>query len=881
MSATVDPSSSIPITEPSTDPPGLITTTRSMQAYLPLSMRANRKSSEPPSVEHQETILGSSMGASSASIVDVIEQIPQDLEISSSETPETSLQRMAYGTASAAVASSETASSSGTIRRRRGPITPPLHQLILANGSLGSASLLSSPATTILSSSSSSGSSSLGPSPRSSASLESLVDDLASSTLSMAEQQQQKSKVLINKLIEENEDLFTENHRIKANLTAKEKAILIAKEELSKSQAIMEDLQKKLKRREEKYFATKQKLDVTRKQCESAEFVGGIFSTSFKQQRALAETRSKENEALTVKTEQLESLLGIAKQEQEALALQRESLAAEHARALEELRSSQASELEGAHSQAETLRQEVKALERKNAKMMDKHAFLALQIDELENRLEERGSQLEGLEARNEELCETIRLMQDREEELEGIIEETQAQYEEMHNMLQDLELAYAELKEERDAGNGRRRHHRDRSEQASVTSEDMDLEGLEEAANAVDEHGEHIEQSHYSKRSSRHRPHTPSDAPLPEIDVNDPVAVAAQIQRLERLTEDYHDYMASMHSERRKLNERALEIEAMEDKLRVRLDQYKEIELDFRERENDFYAHCDVREREFLDLSDEYEKWRMDCEVREVSVEEERIEVWRFRRELERRLERIVKREAHLRRREGEVRWRMLCLDGALGDAEGCWRCVPAPEELFPPTPPLDFTHIEDEVEAFAEEQRVLREEALRVAAETGEPPVQPPCALVPIHGVNVEEARELMSELVADDADERYLKDELDDAPFEFDGREAVKKFLKEQDQYERDRRMDEFIDFQAEEPELQKAAEEFDEVVNKRVEELMRKADEKRRLAKEQKERREMQESREGEVAGVYDDNLVRITFFIVKRRLDIYMDSFRLD
>ncbi|KAG8806071.1 hypothetical protein FRC17_005189 [Serendipita sp. 399] len=38
-------------------------------------------------------------------------------------------------------------------------------------------------------------------------------------------------------------------------------------------------------------------------------------------------------------------------------------------------------------------------------------------------------------------------------------------------------------------------------------------------------------------------------------------------------------------------------------------------------------------------------------------------------------------------------------------------------------------------------------------------------------------------------------------------------------------------------------------------------MRKADEKRRLAKEQKERREMQESREGEVAGVYDDDLAR--------------------
>ncbi|KAG8813236.1 hypothetical protein FRC17_001631, partial [Serendipita sp. 399] len=495
-------------------------------------MRANRKTVDGSSADNQEPILGSTLGASAASITDTIEQLPQKLEILGSEEAETSLQRLAFESTSAAVASSEPAGSSGSIRRRRGPITPPLHQLILANASLGYASLLSSPATTILSSSSSSASSSLGPSPRSSASLESLVDDLSNAaSLSIAEQQQQKSKVLINKLIEENEDLFTENHRIKTNLTAKEKAISIAREELTKSQAVMEDLQKKLKRREEKYLATKQKLDVTRKQRESAEFVGGIFSTSFKQQRALAESRSKENQALTVKNEELEALLAVAKQEQEALTQQRAALAVEHARALEELKSAHASELEGAQSQVEALRQEVKALERKNAKMLDKHAFLALQIDELETRLEERGSQLEGLEARNEELCETIRLMQDREEELEGILEESQAQYEEMRVTLEDLELAYSELKEARDAGNMRRRYHgegsrhRDRSERASVTSEDMDLEGLEEAANAVDEHGEHVEHASRSRHTSRYRPHTPSDTPLPEIDVNDPVA--------------------------------------------------------------------------------------------------------------------------------------------------------------------------------------------------------------------------------------------------------------------------------------------------------------------------------------------------------------------
>ena len=546
-----------------------------------------------------------------------------------------------------------------------------------------------------------------------------------------------------------------------------------------------------------------------------------------------------EKAQLQEEKEKLQSEREQALAENEQLQMEKEELGASHGKDVEEL-----------HAEIDALRANVKLIERKNAQMLDKNAFLALQIDELETRLDERSSQMEGLEARNEELCDTIRLMQEREEELENKVEEARADFHEVQGVLEDLEAAYMQLKT---TGRSGSYVPDDRSERASITSEDMDVAALEDAANAVGEDGEHVEHSRNHRVSER------PPSVVPEIDTSDPVAVAAQIKRLERLINEYHDCISAVRHERAKLSDRAMEIEDMERDLQTRLDKYREIQIDFRERENDFYAGCEIREKEFLDLSDEYEQWRLDCEVRELKVEEERIEVWRFRRELERRLERVIHREALVRKREGEIRWRLMCLDGAFAEAEGCWRCIPQPAELFPPTPELDMKHIEDEVEDFAAEQELLRQESLRVAEETGQSPVQPVCSLVPIQGLNEEQAEQRLRELVEEEVDERYLREELD-APFEFDTREAVRRYVHEQEQYERDYRMDEFIDFQAEEPELQQAAAGFDEIVHAKVDELMRQADEKRRQVKEAKERREIKEAREGEIPGVYDPALV---------------------
>lgn len=757
----------------------------------------------------------------------------------------------------------------GSSARRTGPTTPPLHQLLLANGTLSTISILSSPALT-----------SNGTSPRSSASLDSLVDD-GSVTLSADEQI--KPKELVTMLAEENEELYLDNLEFKELLDARQQALVRAQADLKESKASIAGLEKKLQRKQEKYQLAKSELYESYRRYDSVKYVSSIFCSSFKTHRLLAEEREKANEELRRRNDELlvlleemtrdkdvvsadkaqllaekEELLAEKdklQKEKEQLQLEREQAQAESERLQsekEELKTSHAKTVEELHAEVDALRANIKLIERKNAQMLDKNAFLTLQIDELETRLDERSSQMEGLEARNEELCDTIRLMQEREEELENKVEEARADFHEVQGVLEDLEAAYLQLKT---TGRSNSYVPDDRSERASITSEDMDVAALEDAANAVNEHGEHVEHERH------HRSYERPSSTVPEIDTSDPSAVAAQIKRLERLIDEYHDCISSLRHERAKLSDRALEIEDMERDLQGRLDKYREIQIDFRERENDFYAGCEIREKEFLDLSDEYEQWRLDCEVRELKVEEERIEVWRFRRELERRLERVIHREALVRKREGEVRWRLMCLDGAFANAEGCWRCIPQPPELFPPTPELDMKHIEDEVEEFAAEQELLRQEALRVAEETGNPPVQPECSLVPIRGLNREQAEERLRELVEDDVDERYLREELD-APFEFDTHEAVRRYIEEQEQYERDYRMDEFIDFQAEEPELQQAAAEFDEIVHAKVDELMRQADEKRRQVKEAKERKEIKEAREGEIPGVYDPALAKL-------------------
>jgi hypothetical protein len=560
-----------------------------------------------------------------------------------------------------------------------------------------------------------------------------------------------------------------------------------------------------------------------------------MFSNGFKQQRSLADSRAKTVEDLVAKNEKLQALLLTLTQERDT--------AVEERNTLQSTQASSAEMVNELKSQVRTLQSTVETVERKNAMLTDRNASLTLHVDELETRNEELGSTLEGMAARNEELCDTIRYLREHEEELELTLDEVTTQFNEMSAALTELENAYNELKAVRCAACSALGDRE--SDRASVTSDDLDVAALEEAANAVGEDGEYLEvdatdkertpsKAYHSRSRSYERP--PSS--ISDVDTSDPVAVAAQIQRLERLIEEYHDSIERLRAERIKLSDRSVELEAWEEDLRARLDNFTELEMDLRTRENDYFATCEAREKEFLELSDEYERWRLDCEVREVDVEQERIDVWRFRKEVERRLERIVKREELVRKREGEVRWRMLCLDGALADAkeEGCWRCVKAPAELFPPTPPVDFSHLDEEYRLIDEEEDRQRAEAAVVAANAGG-----------------EASHE-------EDIDERYLREEID-VPFEFDGREAVKQYLAEQERHERNRRDDEYVNLDEEANQLRAEAEVYDEIVNKRVAELIRKADEKRREVKERKERREGEDSRRDEIAGQYDDEVVR--------------------
>lgn len=234
-----------------------------------------------------------------------------------------------------------------------------------------------------------------------------------------------------------------------------------------------------------------------------------------------------------------------------------------------------------------------------------------------------------------------------------------------------------------------------------------------------------------------------------------------------------------------------------------------------------------------------------MDCEVRELDVEEDRIEIWRFRNEVEARLARCIKREEVVRRREGEVRWRMMCLDGAFKAAEGecsCWRCLEKPAELFPPTPPLNFEWLDEEYEKMYGSPRRGRGLDGRQLPEQEEQ--------------TEESARNREEEM-----DERYLREELDDAPFEFDGRDAVKQYLAEQERHERDRREDEYVDMEEEAERIRLSAEAYDVVVRERVAELIRQADEKRRKLKEREERAAAGAG-DGEIQGVYDDDLAKL-------------------
>ena len=127
----------------------------------------------------------------------------------------------------------------GSSARRTGPITPPLHQLLLANGALSTISILSSSAVA-----------SNGTSPRSSASLDSLVDD-GSVTLSADEQI--KPKELVTMLAEENEELYLDNLEFNELLDARQQALVRAHADLKESKASVAVLEKKLQRRQEKY----------------------------------------------------------------------------------------------------------------------------------------------------------------------------------------------------------------------------------------------------------------------------------------------------------------------------------------------------------------------------------------------------------------------------------------------------------------------------------------------------------------------------------------------------------------------------------------------------------------------------------------------------
>jgi hypothetical protein len=123
---------------------------------------------------------------------------------------------------------------SGFLARRSGPATPPLHQLILANGALGTISILSSPATTTT-----------GVSPRSSSSVESLMED--------GTEARSSTSTLIDLLIEENKDLFTENQQVREEIEAREEALTRTKAEHESSKQRLAEVEKQLDKKQKKH----------------------------------------------------------------------------------------------------------------------------------------------------------------------------------------------------------------------------------------------------------------------------------------------------------------------------------------------------------------------------------------------------------------------------------------------------------------------------------------------------------------------------------------------------------------------------------------------------------------------------------------------------
>lgn len=374
--------------------------------------------------------------------------------------------------------------------------------------------------------------------------------------------------------------------------------------------------------------------------------------------------------------------------------------------------------------------------------------------------------------------------------------------------------------------------------------NEDMDLEGLdleefEERVIAVNDAGE-IEDRHDASPSPirpSERPVDPSMSRLFEELDGDNSLNTSQYRKYERIPE-YHRAMEDLRHQRAKLDDYRVKLLEWKDELKKEQARYDEISQDLFERERDFYATVDQRDHHMAKLADEYDRWRTECEFKEAEVEEERLAVWRHQREVERKIERVKERERMCRKREGEVRWRMMCLDGALANAEpGCWRCVSAPVHLFPPTPQIDYRDLDRHFEDLNEGQH---ESQLRWAEERNR------------------RLREERDARLKENVDEEYLHEE-DNEAFEFSGPEAIKQYLREEHRHQKNKREDERVDdedeMEMEEWKLHK--EENDKRVREAVEELMKEADEVKRL--ERKEREKAECGDDG-IVGTYDEDLV---------------------
>jgi chromosome segregation ATPase len=383
----------------------------------------------------------------------------------------------------------------------------------------------------------------------------------------------------------------------------------------------------------------------------------------------------------------------------------------------------------------------------------------------------------------------------------------------------------------------------------SSPVNEDMDLEGLdleefEERVIAVNNDGEIVDahEDSPSPVDPSERPVDPSVSRLFEEFDADNSLYTSQYRRYERIPE-YHRAMEDLRHQRAKLDDYRVKLLEWKDELKKEQARYDEISQDLFERERDFYATVDQRDHHMAKLADEYDRWRTECEFKEAEVDEERLAVWRHQRELERRVERVKEREKMCRKREGEVRWRMICLDGALTDAEPkCWRCDPAPAHLFPPTPTIDYRDLDRHFEDLDEGQH---ESQLHWAEERNR---------------RLREERQARLQL---DVDEEYLR-EGEDEPFEFSGPEAVKRYLREERTHQKETREDESVDEEKEIEEWKTLKVENDKHVRECVEELMKEADEAKRL-----ERREREKAECGDdgIIGVYDEALVRVLVWVI--------------